>query len=590
MKKAFATIALFALFATFALAQATAQARPVLAILPFTGGTGGDGETIASLLSFEPAITGAFTVVPRTAALNALFEEHRFQLAGLTDADTIAEIGRMLNARFVLSGSIRRVGERNLVIATIIDAQTFEQVAGYYLTYGSIEEVRPELPFMARSMAATAFRDTAGLPNLAVLPLNIAGISVDEAETLAMILAIEIGNAGGFTVLPRTSAIESALAEHGFGMLGFTTEEGRAALGRAFNAQYVLSAGASSLGAINMFTAQILNLRDGSQRAGASRDYRAITEGVDLMFDLARFMDCPNGGLVRVQSGSFLMGSPEGTPYSWDNERPVRRVTVSGFSISRHPVTQGEWYNVMGTRPSFFTGERDSDGNPVTGVDWRNLPVERVSWWDAIEFANARSRRAGLTPAYAISGTGANRTVTWNRNANGYRLPTEAEWEFAARGGVVCRGNFTFSGSNVAGEVAWLSTNSGRRTREVGTLRPNALGIYDMSGNVWEWVYDRWGEYPNQSQTNPTGPAAGGARVIRGGSWYFESELARSAFRYAGYPVYRSLDGPAARYGHLGFRVVCSLVLGSSQPAPSGGTLGPPRQAVGRAWSGKVRR
>jgi len=357
MKKLLFVTMLLSWCAVLAFAQA-GQGRPVLAILPFTGGTGGDGDTIASLLSFEPAITGAFTVVLRTAALNAPFEEHRFQLAGLTDADTVAEIGRMLNAQFVLSGSIRRVGDRNLVIATIINVQTFEQVAGYYLAYRAIEDVRPNLPTMARSMAATAFRNTSQLPNLAVLPLNVAEISTQEAETQAMILAIEIGNAGSFTILPRTGAIEAAFTEMGFGQMGFTTAEGHAELGRAFNAQYVLSAGASRLGAINMFTAQILNLRDGSQCAGASRDYCAITEGVDLMFDLARFVDCPNGGFVRIQSGSFLMGSPEGTPNSRDNERPVRRVTVSSFSMSRHLVTQGEWYNVMGTRPSHFTGER----------------------------------------------------------------------------------------------------------------------------------------------------------------------------------------------------------------------------------------
>jgi len=115
---------------------------------------------------------------------------------------------------------------------------------------------------------------------------------------------------------------------------------------------------------------------------------------------------------VRIQGGTFQMGSPRGGNR---NERPARNVTVSGFYMSRHPVTQREWVEVMGTNPSRFRGD--------------NRPVEQVSWFDAIEFANQRSRRAGLTPAYTITGTGANRTVSWNRNANGYRLPTEAEWE-----------------------------------------------------------------------------------------------------------------------------------------------------------------
>ena len=133
----------------------------------------------------------------------------------------------------------------------------------------------------------------------------------------------------------------------------------------------------------------------------------------------------PSPNFVRVPGGTFLMGSLEGTPNSYANERPVRQVTVSGFYMSKFTVTQGEWYDMKGTRPSFFTGETDYYGNPVTGVNWRNLPIDFASWFDAVEFANAKSLLAGLTPAYTINGT----TVTWNRHANGYRLPTEAEWE-----------------------------------------------------------------------------------------------------------------------------------------------------------------
>jgi len=173
-------------------------------------------------------------------------------------------------------------------------------------------------------------------------------------------------------------------------------------------------------------------------------------------------------GFVRVDGGTFQMGScPSG-----QNVTPVRNVTVSLFYMSRHPVTQREWVQIMGSNPSGFRGD--------------NRPVERVSWFDAIEFANAKSLRSGLTPAYTISGSGENRTVGWNRGASGYRLPTEAEWEFASRGGTVCRGNFRFSGSNTAGEVAWYNGNSAGSTQEVGLLKPNALGLYDMSGNVRE--------------------------------------------------------------------------------------------------------
>jgi len=205
---------------------------------------------------------------------------------------------------------------------------------------------------------------------------------------------------------------------------------------------------------------------------------------------------------VHVQGGTFQMGTPRGGNR---NERPVRSVTVSGFYMSPHPVTQREWFEVMGTNPSRFRGY--------------SRPVEQVSWFDAVEFANRKSLRAQLTPAYTITGSGANRVVSWNRAANGYRLPTEAEWEFAARGGTLYRSNFAFSGHNDLAEVAWHSRNSDRGTQDVGQLQPNSLGLYDMSGNVWEWVWDRYGSYTRGAQMDPEGASSGTLRVRRGGSW-----------------------------------------------------------------------
>ena len=283
-------------------AVAFSQAMPVLGILPFTGGTGDDGEAIATLVSMEPEIMGAFTVVPRTAALNAIFEEHYFQLAGLTDSDTIAGIGRMLNAEYVLSGNIRRLGDRNLVIATIVNVETFEQVAGYYRTYLTIEEVRDFLPSMAASMvASTLGRDTSGLPSLAMLPFaRAAGVDAHDAETLSMILAIEIINAGSHVVLPRTSTIIAALEEQDFQMMGYTEDESMVALGRALNADLVLSGGVHRLGALNLFTAQVLRVADGSMVSGASRDYQVIADGIDLMPELALLLTDPDRAAAIV--------------------------------------------------------------------------------------------------------------------------------------------------------------------------------------------------------------------------------------------------------------------------------------------------
>jgi len=283
-------------------ALAFSQARPVLGILPFTGGAGGDGEAIATLISMEPGILNAFTVVPRTAALNAIFAEHYFQLAGLTDSDTIAGIGRMLNADYVLSGNIRRLGDHNLVIATIVNVETFEQVAGYHRTYGSIEEVFGFLPSMSRTMVdATIGRGVEDLPSLAMLPFTLApGIDPLDAETLSMILAIEILNTGSFVVLPRTSTIQAALGEMDFQMLGYTEDARMAALGRAINADLVLSGGVHSLGALNIFTAQVLRVADGSVVLGVSRNYQVIADGIDIMPELATLLTGAEAGAEPV--------------------------------------------------------------------------------------------------------------------------------------------------------------------------------------------------------------------------------------------------------------------------------------------------
>jgi len=286
----------------FAFSQANVQRRPVLGILPFTGGTADDGNTIAGLFSHQPYLLSAFTVVPRTSALDALFAEHYVQLSGLTDSDTIAGIGRMLNADYVLSGSIRRLGDRNLLIATIVNVETFEQVAGYYRTYRVIEDIIGFLPSVSRAMVNAALgRDSSRLQSLAIVPFAYrAGISSHDAETLAQILAIEILNTGNYVILPRISTMQTALAEHDFQMLGYTADEGLVALGRAINADLVLNGEITGLGAVNLFMAQILHVRDGSMLGGTSRNYQVITDGIDLMAEIAILLTDPHGAPARI--------------------------------------------------------------------------------------------------------------------------------------------------------------------------------------------------------------------------------------------------------------------------------------------------
>jgi len=280
------------------------QSKPRLGILPFTGGADGDGETIATLFSFQGDIQSAFTVVPRTSAVNALVTEQNFQMAGFTDSDTIARIGRLLNADFVVSGHIRRLGDSNLIIATIIDVETFEQMVGDYRQYRTIEEVRGLLPEIAKKMITATYRNSSKLPKLAIAPFNIAnkGVNVQDAEVLAQILAVEITNTSKYAVLPRTATMQAALTELNYQMKGYTAEEGAKALGRAINAEYVLSAEVRSLGSMNMFTAQILHVEDGSQLAGDMRDYQVVDDGIKLMAELAILLTDRMGAQAQISA------------------------------------------------------------------------------------------------------------------------------------------------------------------------------------------------------------------------------------------------------------------------------------------------
>jgi formylglycine-generating enzyme required for sulfatase activity len=198
--------------------------------------------------------------------------------------------------------------------------------------------------------------------------------------------------------------------------------------------------------------------------------------------------------------------------------------------MGKYEVTQKEWAEIMGTNPSNWKGD--------------NLPVEMVSWNDAVEYCNRRSLKEGLTPAYRSGGN----SITCDFQANGYRLPTEAEWEFAAKGGTKDYLTTEYAGSNSVDTVGWHSGNSGARTHPVGTKQPNNLGLYDMSGNLWEWCWDWSSSYGSGAQTDLQGAASGTPRVRRGGSWNDDARGLRSASR--------AHATPSGRGGNLGFRLV----------------------------------
>ena len=527
---------------------AYAQKKESIALLPFSGGQSEDGEYIVSELARQRVFRDAFnkvTLITRTTQAFMRFEQKFQRDSGLTDADTIFELGKQLNAQYVIAGYITKFGSQNLVLASILDVESLQLVAGDYRVYKNIEDVDPLIPEMAKKLAESVRRDTKGLPGLSVPPFETAnGVSEGDAQVLAQILAISVANGTKYAVLPRTDNLEKVLDEHQRQRSGETDQERVRRLGEGVNAQYVLAGSVIKMGALNRFTADILNIEDGSFIDGYSERYSAFTEGVDVAPKLAANLNGMSiaaagaasgtssgtsgapAGFVFVPPGTFSMG---GTMY--DREKPVHQVTISkGFYMSDHEVTQKEWTEVMGTNPSYFKGD--------------NLPVENVNWYEALEYCNKRSIKEGLTPVYSGSGD----YITRDSKANGYRLPTEAEWEWAAKGGGKDFMVYEYSGSNSVDAVAWYSGNSGSMTHPVKTKMANSLGLYDMSGNVWEWCWDWYGGYSSGAQTDPAGASSGTYRVFRGGSWYFVAEYVRVA--------YRNGDTPSYRNSSLGFRLV----------------------------------
>ncbi|MBM4355721.1 MAG: formylglycine-generating enzyme family protein [Deltaproteobacteria bacterium] len=233
--------------------------------------------------------------------------------------------------------------------------------------------------------------------------------------------------------------------------------------------------------------------------------------------------------MVEIPSGTFIMGSPKDEE-GRSSDETLHEVALSGaFLMCRTPVTQVQWSAIMGNNPSAHQEVGDDS------------PVNNVSWFDAVEFCNRLSARDRLMPCYEIQKSFfGDVSVEWNRSAEGYRLPTEAEWEYA------CRAGSPAARYGDTGEIGWYGGNSKGRPHCCGEKLPNAWGLCDMLGNVWEWVWDWYGEYPSCKVTDPAGPGAGSARVLRGGSWGLGAGWLRAADR--------DWVGPAGRDCYLGFR------------------------------------
>ncbi len=263
-------------------------------------------------------------------------------------------------------------------------------------------------------------------------------------------------------------------------------------------------------------------------------------------------------------TSTFNMGSNDGD----SEEKPVHSVTLTrAYAMNTHEVTNAQYAmlmnealdrgwgtaststlrNVSGNQQELLNIDGSycridySGGNLVVQSGYGDHPVTEVTWYGAVAFAYYLNELEGREQTYSLGDWSVEQAKA------GYRLPTEAEWEYAARGGASSKG-YTYAGSNTASDVAWYSSNSGSSTHPVGEKQANELGLYDMSGNVWEWCWDWYGNYSSGSQTNPMGPSSGSYRVGRGGSWFFGAGYLRSAFRY--------YVSPGGSGSGLGFRLV----------------------------------
>lgn len=390
----------------------------------------------------------------------------------------------------------------------------------------------------------------------------IATFAINDGTDVIVreITSSTVVNSGMYDVIDRMT-LNKLAEEQNFARNGMMDETQAVQIGKIAGASKVLFSVLASSGTRNMLTTKLIDVLTGTVE---KQQYKLIDQSMDIVLEVENLTKALIGGkmptrttttttysqtgyasqpapaanqdftetawgvnmkMIWVEGGDFLMGctSEQGGDCESD-EQNVRRVTVDGFYIGMLEVTQSQWEKVVGT--SIYQQKSKAGDSNTYGVG-PDYPMYYVSWDEAMEFCRLLSNKTGRT----------------------YTLPTEAQWEYAARGGNKNEGA-KYAGSNMIDAVAWYTDNSGSSTHIVGSKRANALGIYDMSGNVWEWCKDWYASsYVSYDTNNPVGPSSGSYRVNRGGSWDGNASSCRVA--------YRRNRSPGYRCGNLGFRVVC---------------------------------
>jgi formylglycine-generating enzyme required for sulfatase activity len=433
----------------------------------------------------------------------------------------------------VTAGEAVGYANRALLQTVTGRSQTAER-AGADLPLGRAGRERgPDLTALAMGAAGPSPGPGAGPGALGQVTVDLGGQATDFA---ALAAAAAAADAAAQQAAAQKAAAEAALAAERRRRLDAAAAEVRSAATRDYAAIAALVAAPTANGQ-RVLEAWLSRYGEAKVTIDGVVEPVAVAEAAKVRAALGRVAPAAAGaagGSVaarRVPAGTYEVGCTAGQSGCENDEQPSHRVKLTrSVLVMETEVTQGLWQAVMGSNPSGFSR---------CGAE---CPVEQVSWEDAVGFANALSARDGLEPCYTVSGS----TVSWPKGVacTGWRLPTEAEWEVAARGGVDAR----YAGGGEPDALGWTSGNSGGQTHPVKQKAANGYGLYDMSGNVWEWVWDWYGPYSSGAQVDPAGPLSGPGRVHRGGSWYYVAARARVA--------YRDGNPPGIRNRNLGVRLL----------------------------------
>ncbi|MHB9296643.1 putative Hercynine oxygenase [Pillotina sp. SPG140] len=481
--------------------------RQDLIFLPFSGSS--KGQELSQKLLYEPIFASRF-------------------VARLSE-----NVTEKYSSGFAIIGSITQIESTEYVITRLIDLNTFEQIGGSYQGYNVDNEQFPSAKIAQELINAydtyqksqsDETKSNTKIASVSIDAINYAPDSVNQEQRnlINQVIAIEISRLKGYTVYLRQEE-STALKAYQASALNVQPAP----------ADYLLSTSINRFGTKQKLLSQVVNREYNVLFTSADQDYENIHSIRELVWKL--FPDASGATSVPdlryftlVEGGSFLMGS------NAIGENPVQRVRVQPFYMGITEVTQTDYLALTGTNPSLHKGAK--------------LPVENISWYEAVEYCNKLSLTEGLEPAYRINSFGEYELIPGTK---AYRLPTEAEWEFAAR--ARGRASFIYAGANSVDEVAWYTENNVKGTQAVGSKKPNDLGLYDMSGNVGEWCqdyFDIYGQKDGIPLAENGGPAIGVARVWRGGS--FESEA--SSLRTTA----RELSFPTIKYSNVGFRIARS--------------------------------